>query len=64
MGCDVACKAEAASPLAHEKFGKLPRYSCATVSFQSNQDNKLSHHGNDVLLLANEELFIKEESIR
>jgi hypothetical protein len=38
MGCNVAMKAEAASPLMGEKFGKLPRYPCATVSFLSNQD--------------------------
>jgi hypothetical protein len=51
MGCDVASKAEAASLLTGRKFGKLPRCPRATVSFWSNQDSELSHHGNDVVLL-------------
>jgi hypothetical protein len=60
----MARKAEAASPLMGNFFGKLPRYPCVMVSFWSNQDSKLSHHGNDVIVSANKELFIKEESMR
>jgi hypothetical protein len=55
----MASKAEAASPLTGENFGKLPRYPCATVSFWSNQDSELSYHGNDVILSADEKLFIQ-----
>jgi hypothetical protein len=36
MGHDVAREAEEVSPLTGEKFGKLLRCPCATVSVQSN----------------------------
>jgi hypothetical protein len=36
VGHDVACEAEAASPLTGGKFGKLLRCPCATVRVQSN----------------------------
>jgi hypothetical protein len=48
-------------PTNGQKFGILPCYPCATVSFRSIQDSELSHHGTDTILLASEELFIQEK---
>jgi hypothetical protein len=47
MGCDMAWKSEAASPLTGGNFRKLPGYTCATVSFWSSHHSEWScqwHH--------------------
>jgi hypothetical protein len=36
---------------------------CATVTFLSNQDYELSHHGTDIILSASEELFQQEKPL-
>jgi hypothetical protein len=42
MGCDVAWKAEAVSPLTGGHFRKVPCYPCATVNLWSNHCSESS----------------------
>jgi hypothetical protein len=50
MGCDVACKVEATSPLTRKKIGNLLRCPCAAVSYGSNQPCEQARHSSDVTI--------------
>jgi hypothetical protein len=51
VGCDVAWKAEAASPLTDGNFRKLPSYPCAMVSLWSNHRSEWSCQWCHILLI-------------